>query len=205
MYSLMGASAYDNSGMNPLVSFHMWKTFAIPRMLYGLEISKLRHSDNIQLETLQRSVLRRLQYFPNNTANVAVYCLLGVRPVEQEIDFRKLSLLISILYSENTIESELTKRQIAVMDSDSNSWLIHCNQLLHKHNLPNTSIYNLKQHMNSKETLKEEIKHKIDTYVQEGSSKSSLAYLNLHDCSVGRVHWCWKSTDTLPLRPSCSC
>ena len=25
------------------------------------------------------------------------------------------------------------------------------------------------------------------------SSKSSLAYLNLHDCSVGRVHW--KSTD----------
>ena len=109
-------------------------------MLYGLEISKLRHSDTMQLEALQRSV---------------VYCLLGVRPVEQEIDFRILSLLISIIYSENTIESELAKRQMAVKDSDGNSWFIHCNQLLQKYNLPN--IYNLKQHSNSKETLKEEI------------------------------------------------
>ena len=71
------------------------------------------------------------------------------------------------------------------------------NQLIHKYNLPKLYI---KQHTNSKETLKEDIKHKIDTYVhqswiEEGSSKSSLSYLNLHDCAVGRVHWCWKSTD----------
>ena len=114
MYSLMGAGTYGNSGMDPLVSFHMWKTFALQRMLlqlYGLEMSKLRQSDTMHLETLQRSVLHRLQCLPNNTGNVAVYCLLGVRPVEQEIDFRKFSLLISILYSENTIESELAKRQ----------------------------------------------------------------------------------------------
>ena len=57
IYSLMGAGAYGNSVMNSLVSFHMWKTFALPRMLYGLEISKLRHSDTVQLEALQRSVL----------------------------------------------------------------------------------------------------------------------------------------------------
>ena len=67
----------------------MWKTFALPRLLYGLSISKLRHSDTIQLETLQRSVLRRPQCLPNNTADVAEYRLLGVRPVEKEIDFRK--------------------------------------------------------------------------------------------------------------------
>ena len=72
MYSLMGAGAYSNSGMNPLVSCHKWKTFALPRMLYGLELSKLKHSDAMQLETLQRSVLCRLQCLPNNTANVAV-------------------------------------------------------------------------------------------------------------------------------------
>ena len=82
--------------------------------------------------------------------------------------------------------------------SDSNSWFIQCNHLLHKYNLPN--IYNLKQHTNSKEELKEGTKHKIDTHVhqswiEKGSSKSSLIYINLHDCSVGRVHWCWRSTD----------
>ena len=195
LYSLMGAGAYGNSGLNPPVSFHMWKTFALPRMLYGFECSNLRLSDTVQLESLQRSILRRPQCLPNNTANVAVYCLLGARTVEQEIDYKKLSLLASILYSENTIEFELACRQMAIKGNDSNSWFTHCNHLLHKYKLPN--IYNLKQSTNSKETLKAEIKHKIDNYVyqswfEEGSSKSSLSYLN---CSVGEVHQCWKSVD----------
>ena len=89
LYSLMGAGAYGNSGLNPPVSFHMWKTFALPKMLYGLEVSYLRRSDTVQLESLQRSILRRLQCLPNNTDNVTVYCLLGARPVEQEIDYKK--------------------------------------------------------------------------------------------------------------------
>ena len=193
LYSLMGAGAYGNSGLNPPVSFHMWKIFTLPRMLYGLEVSNLRCSDTVQLESLQRSILQRLQCLPNNTANVVVYCLLGARPVKQEIDYRKLSLLASILYTENTIEFKLACRQMAIKSNDSNSWFVHCNHLLHKYKLPN--IYNLKQSTNSKETLKAEIKHKIDNYVyqswlEEGSSKSSLSYLNLHDCSVGEVHQC---------------
>ena len=121
LYSLMGTGAYGNSGLNPPVSFHMWKTFALPRMLYGLEVSNLRRSDTVQLEPLQRSILRRLQCFSNNTANVAVYCQLGARPVEQEIDYKKLYLLASTLYSKNTIEFELACRQMAIKGNDSNS------------------------------------------------------------------------------------
>ena len=192
----MGAGAYGNSGLNPQVSIHMWKTFALPRMLYGLEISRLRNSDIVQLEALQRSILRRLQCLPNNTANVAVYCLLGARPFEQEIDLKKLSFLVSILYNDNSIEAALAKRQMAVKDSSSNSWFIHCNQILHKYKLP--YIYKLKHSTKSKDALKEKIKHKVDNYVhqswvEEESGKSTLAYLNLHDCFVGKVHSCWKS------------
>ena len=85
---------------------------------------------------------------------------------------------------------------MAVKDSSSNSWFIHCNQILHKYKLPN--IYNLKHSTKSKDALKEKIKHKVDNYVhqswvEEGNSKSTLAYLNLHDCFVGKVHSCWKS------------
>ena len=58
LYLLMGAGAYGNSGLNPPVSFHMWKTFALPRVLYGLEVPNLRRSDTVQLESLQRSILR---------------------------------------------------------------------------------------------------------------------------------------------------
>ena len=161
-----------NSGLNPQVSIHMWKTLALPRMLYGLEISRLRNSDTIQLEALQRSILR----LPNNTANVAVYWLLGARPIEQEIDLKKLSFLVSILYNDNSIEAALAKRQMAVKDSSSNSWFIHCIQILHKYKLPN--IYKLKHSTKSKDVLKEKIKHKVDNYVhqswvEEGSSKST--------------------------------
>ena len=68
---------------------------------------------------------------------MAVYCLLGARPIEQEIDLKKLSFLVSILYNDSSIEAALAKRQMAVKDSSSNSWFIHCNQILHKYKLPN--------------------------------------------------------------------
>ena len=65
LYSLMGAGAYRNSGLNPPVSFHMCKSFALPRMLYGLEVCNLRHSDTMHIESLQRSILWTLQGLPN--------------------------------------------------------------------------------------------------------------------------------------------
>ena len=56
MYALMGAGAYGNSGLNLLVSSKMWKTFALSRMLYGLEVCNLRqgskrHSEEDSVST----------------------------------------------------------------------------------------------------------------------------------------------------------
>ena len=45
MYSQMGAGACGDSGLNPLVSSKMRKTFALPRMLYGLEVCNLCQAD----------------------------------------------------------------------------------------------------------------------------------------------------------------
>ena len=78
-----------------------------------------------------------------STASVAVNCLLGVRPVEQELDLRKLTLLCSVLYSDGTLELDIAKRQIAIKDPDSHSWFAACARLLHKYSLPN--IYTLQQ------------------------------------------------------------
>ena len=72
--------------------------------------------------------------------------------------------------------------------------------MLHKYNLLN--IYILKQRTNSKETIKEEMKHKIDTMSTSLGLKKGAANLPLHTCILidmtallGRVHWCWISTD----------
>ena len=36
MYSLMGAGVYGSSGLNRVVSAHLWKIYVIPQVMYGL-------------------------------------------------------------------------------------------------------------------------------------------------------------------------
>ena len=59
----------------------------------------LRQADVGTLECVQKGILRKIQCLPDWTANVAVYGLLGMRPIEQELDARKLSLLASIQHN----------------------------------------------------------------------------------------------------------
>ena len=100
---MMGAGAYGSSGVTPPLVAHLWKTYALPRMVYGLEVFNLSNKDILQLEQLQRTVLRQIQSFPINTSLVAVYSLLGVRPIEQELDLRKLTFLGSVLLNKGTL------------------------------------------------------------------------------------------------------
>ena len=98
MYAMMGAGAYGCSGVAPTVIAHLWRVFALSRMLYGLETYCLRSKDVQQLEQLQRSVMKHIQCLPINTATSAAYGLLGIRPVQQELDLRKLTPLGNILF-----------------------------------------------------------------------------------------------------------
>ena len=45
MYSMMGAGVYGGSGLSPVVSAHLWKTYVIPRVIYGLEVLSYPLSD----------------------------------------------------------------------------------------------------------------------------------------------------------------
>ena len=85
------------------------------------------------MEQLQRSMLRRIQSLPNSTAIHALFCLLGIRPLEQEVDLCRLYLLANMLYADGTPEQDIVIRQISVKDSNSY-------KLLHKYNLPNVYI-----------------------------------------------------------------
>ena len=116
-------------------------------MLYGLEVSCLSNKDVLQLEQLQRAFMKRIQCLPINTATSAAYGLLGIRPLQQELDLRKL---------ENTLEYEITQRQLAVKSFGSKSWFADSNRLLYKYNLPN--IYHVEGHLKSMECWKSMLK-----------------------------------------------
>ena len=135
------------------MSSKMWKTFALPRMLYRLEVCNLRQSDIEQLESVQRGILRRIQCLPDRVAIVAVYGLLGIRPIEQEPDIRKLSLFATVMFDEAS--HEIAQRQFALKDINSDSWSMQCNLLLHKYGLSNA--YRIKDSFQTKGALKEAI------------------------------------------------
>ena len=118
MYSLMGVGAHGSSGPNPKVSAHLWRIYALPRVLYGLGVQSCSRTDIQVMEQLQRSILRRIQSLPRNTAIPALYCLFGVRPLEQELDLRRLTLLANVFYSDGTLEQDITMRQKAPDDGD---------------------------------------------------------------------------------------
>ena len=153
-------------------------------------------SDSMALVCLQREMPRKLQSLTKSTASVAVTCLLGISPLESELDFRKLTLLCNFLFTDGTLEQDVALHQIAVKDADSHSWFTACNRLLHKYNIPN--IYVLKEKFSSEDTCKATIKTQVDSFVSEtwcseAATKTTLKYLNANACKVGEPHPCWKS------------
>ena len=79
-------------------------------MLYGLKVCSLRQSDFEQLESVRRGIL----CLPDKVASVAVYGLLGIHHIEQELDIRKLSLFATVMFDEASLEHEIAQRQFAV-------------------------------------------------------------------------------------------
>ena len=73
----------------------------------------------------------------HRVAIAAVYGLLGIRPIEQELDIRKLSLFATVMFDEASLEHEIAQRQFAVKDINIDSWFMQCNLLLHKYGLSN--------------------------------------------------------------------
>ena len=92
-YSLMKSDVHGSNGLNPKVSYSIYKTYEMPRMLYSLEILNLRKSDLKQLSDFHIVLLRRIQCLPSSTALSAVYFLVSALPLETELHKRRLSLL----------------------------------------------------------------------------------------------------------------
>ena len=144
------------------------------------------------MEQLQRSILSRLQSLPKSTVVPALYCLLGIRPLEQELDLRRLTLLANILYIDGKLEQDVAMRQISVKDPGSHSWFVSCNDRSQKYSLPN--IYTVRQVFESEAEFKQQVTFGIDIVKDSWSSmaenRKSLSLLNMEACNVEEVHPC---------------
>ena len=139
----------------------------------------LSNKDVLQL---QRAFMKRIQCLPINTATSAAYGLLGIRPVQQKLDLRKLTFLGKVLHNKNTLEYEIAQRQLAAKCLGSKSWFADRNRLLYKYNLPN--IYHVEWHLESMKSWKSLLKKHMWFIHWIGMAPGSQNLLAVFECAI---------------------
>ncbi|CAC5361769.1 unnamed protein product [Mytilus coruscus] len=96
-YALMGSGVHGTNGLDPPTSYNIYKTYVVPRLIYGLEVLPMTKANIEQLEKFHRKNLRHIQSLPERTSNAAVLLLIEALKIETEIHKRCLSLLLSFV------------------------------------------------------------------------------------------------------------
>jgi hypothetical protein len=105
---LLDPGLHALKGTNPLVAVKLWKDYALPRSLYGIETLKFSKSDIQKLELLQLKICRQIQGLPDRTTNAATYALLGIETIEATVDKLMLSFFGNIIQNGSSIEFRIT-------------------------------------------------------------------------------------------------
>ena len=100
------------------------------------------------------------------------------------------------LLRSNSIERELTERQILLKDKNSQSWFVYVGPILSQYNLPST--IDLLNTQISKEAWKQTVHKHVSAYCVdkiklEASENSSLKFLNTQNYKIGEVRYLWKN------------
>ena len=95
-YALMGSGFHGMNGISPAISIHIYRTYVLPRVLYGLDGTILKSKHITKLERFHRKTLRQLQTLPDRTATCAVYLLGGILPLEAYLDAQIATLFYMV-------------------------------------------------------------------------------------------------------------
>ena len=205
VYALLGSGLHGKNGVSPIISFQMWSTFVIPRLLHGIELLNIRKSDIDTLERYQRKFLKQIQTLPERTASVAVLSLLGAKTIEAQIDTRIITTFLNIAKDPSTVEFQIAIRQLTVKTDNSNSWFVKVKNILNKYDLP-CPEYLLKNIRNIKqvESWKKKCKQNIAEYwrymtEKQIEEKSTLKYLKMQEKPNKEPHQVWAYSKHSPF------
>ena len=123
-------------GLSPIVALKIWKTYALPRCIYGMETQTYSKSDMERLESYQRKICRQLQQLPERCASIAVYALLGMEPIETAIDRNMVSLFLGIARLPDSVEFKILQRELYMADTHDQNFICRVRKILKKYALP---------------------------------------------------------------------
>ena len=197
-YSLMNTGMHGSTGLNPKTSFVIYKTYVLPRLLYGHETLALTKGQIEQLSRYHIQTLRNIQSLPQRTSTSAVLLLLGALPLEAELHRKKLSLAISVINSVNPTLKLLVQRQLACSHDIKNSFFNELTTILQQYKLP--SLCQLFSSSVTKLQWKHMCRKAINSFwtkqlVSDIKTKKTLKYLSCYNLSVDNTHLVWRTVD----------
>lgn len=201
-YALLGPGLYSHKGMSPLVSAKLWKTYVLPRSLYGIEVLNYTATDIKKLETLQLKMCRQMQGLPSRAANIATYALLGTEPIEAALDKLLLTFFVGAIQDCTSIEYKIIERQLAMSENKPNSFISRLKNTLAKYELPSpqTLIVETPPKQKWKPTMRKALQtYWYQRWNEEKLSKSSLEYLEIKQNPLGNPHQIWKTVPNNPI------
>ena len=197
-YSLVGTGFHGNNGISPAFTIPIYRTYVIPRLMYGLEAITIKDKHLSQLDRYHRNTLRELQTLPTRTAKCAIHLLAGTPPPPLEclLDQQIVSLLCSVSNHPDSPLARIGIYQLAIKDLKSTSWFIYSARRLARYKIDALGI--LRQEANPahlKDTIGD---YWASLLREEASLKSSLRYLNTSLCDLRHPHRIWTSTGSNP-------
>lgn len=192
LYSLIKVGMHGTNGLNPRTAFKILSAYVTPRLMYGLESLHLTQKDIIELDVFYTDILKKIQSLPTRTSNAATYLILGALPINAEIHKRQLSLLFSIINSNNNSLKEIAFRQNIVGCKES--FFSKIESILELNDLPD--FLQLLECKITKPKWKKLVRAKKEAYwtkkLQDDAVKQySLKYLCKEKLAIGRTHNVW--------------
>jgi hypothetical protein len=81
-YDLFSSGFHDYSGIDVDTMHHLSKIYILPVLLCGLELILPQVPQLEQLDIAQKRPLKQILALPNSVADIAVYILTGILPIE---------------------------------------------------------------------------------------------------------------------------
>lgn len=114
-YALIGTGFHDKNGFDAETLMHLYKTYVLPVLLYGMELLIPSRHNLDKLEFFLKKMLKQLLSVPINRPDPAVYVLTGILPIEGQIHIKALNFFNNICNQvDDSVEKQIAKRQIEV-------------------------------------------------------------------------------------------
>ena len=104
------------------------------RLVYGLEFQSKKVMK--ALEKLHNMTLRHNQHLPDRTASTATISLLGILPMDNQLDKNILNMFYNITSDRNSVLFDIAERRLAVKSIEDKSIFSLVRRTLGKYNLP---------------------------------------------------------------------